>query len=374
MKRLLNLFVPFALIGLGGLSTSAFAAGFDCAKASTLVEKTICSTPKLSALDDQLNANFKSLKDRRIFQLLASQWLQTERNPCMTSECIEAAYSRQIRLMSPATPYIATAETSLRPEVENQTYKLDTQSDWNRLNLAQIPGVNGEESVRQIVAAEVKDGVLHVIAFIGDYSGEGNLYEYSDDHPGVFTITSGEKVIAWRNQSDNDKGDRFAGIIDCTLYYRSGGVGELQKAMAYPLGSRTQPKETSVIFQRYPDILVNARALIREKLDRNADYQLSLSWTAAPGRPHFETVAAPSSIPDGWVIANLIWSKPRPVLYFDNNGSLACIWRADLENKVLTKIVPEHEAVSPYPLEFLGREAIVYLDKNEIKFAIAPDQ
>lgn len=61
------------------------------------------------------------------------------------------------------------------------------------------------------------------------------------------------------------------------------------------------------------------------------------------------------------------------MLYFDNNGARACIWRADLNTKVLTKIVPEHEAVSARPVEINGREAVVYLENNQLKFAITPD-
>src|SRR5208337_5111845 len=41
-----------ALFGL--LSTQANAASFDCKKAATWVEKTVCSNPELSKLDDEM--------------------------------------------------------------------------------------------------------------------------------------------------------------------------------------------------------------------------------------------------------------------------------------------------------------------------------
>ena len=38
------------------VSINTYSASFDCAKASTVVEKSICSNATLSTLDDQLTA------------------------------------------------------------------------------------------------------------------------------------------------------------------------------------------------------------------------------------------------------------------------------------------------------------------------------
>jgi len=42
------------------MNVTAFAASFDCAKATTRQEKAICASPKLSAADDQLAAAYKA--------------------------------------------------------------------------------------------------------------------------------------------------------------------------------------------------------------------------------------------------------------------------------------------------------------------------
>jgi uncharacterized protein YecT (DUF1311 family) len=48
-------FIPVIIIALFWLlSTQAIAASFDCKKAATWLEKTVCSNPELSKLDDQL--------------------------------------------------------------------------------------------------------------------------------------------------------------------------------------------------------------------------------------------------------------------------------------------------------------------------------
>ena len=48
----INLFIVIALFGL--LATQATAASFDCSKAASWVEKTVCANPELSKLDEDL--------------------------------------------------------------------------------------------------------------------------------------------------------------------------------------------------------------------------------------------------------------------------------------------------------------------------------
>jgi uncharacterized protein len=94
MKSLVALWVV-------SLSSSALAVSFDCTKASTFVEKTICSDPLLGKLDDALSKNYKqmlvtdfggSVVDLRNEQ---RQWVSS-RNKCTTRECLIAAYKNRI--------------------------------------------------------------------------------------------------------------------------------------------------------------------------------------------------------------------------------------------------------------------------------------
>ena len=86
------------LIALGAvfISSSAFAVSFDCAKASTFAEKTICSDPLLGKLDDALSRNYNamlgadfggSVKDLRNEQ---REWI-ANRNKCTTRECLASS-------------------------------------------------------------------------------------------------------------------------------------------------------------------------------------------------------------------------------------------------------------------------------------------
>jgi uncharacterized protein YecT (DUF1311 family) len=83
------------------LSSSASAVSFDSTKASTFVEKTICSDPLLGKLDDALSKNYKqmivtdfggSVIDLRNEQ---RQWVSS-RNKCATRECLLVAYKKRI--------------------------------------------------------------------------------------------------------------------------------------------------------------------------------------------------------------------------------------------------------------------------------------
>lgn len=83
------------------VSSSAFAVSFDCTKASTFAEKTICSDPLLRKLDDALSSNYKAMlgadlggpvENLRIDQ---RKWI-ANRNKCTTRECLVATYRERI--------------------------------------------------------------------------------------------------------------------------------------------------------------------------------------------------------------------------------------------------------------------------------------
>jgi uncharacterized protein len=77
------------------------AASFDCAKASTKVEKLICSDSELSKLDEDLSKAYQQSLERSDVKKGATvsqrQWLKNERNICQNAECIKTAYERRIK-------------------------------------------------------------------------------------------------------------------------------------------------------------------------------------------------------------------------------------------------------------------------------------
>jgi uncharacterized protein len=96
MKLFKFLMVALLLI----FSINAYSTSFDCVKARSVVEKSICSNASLSTLDDQLTAIYsKAFKASSAQSELKKQeldWIKTKRNICTTEDCISAAYTTRI--------------------------------------------------------------------------------------------------------------------------------------------------------------------------------------------------------------------------------------------------------------------------------------
>ncbi len=84
----------------------AGAAGFDCAKAATPIEKRICADPALSALDDQLTAAYKAAlaaapSGREAVKADQRAWLIT-RDACPDDACLKDSYADRTRVLTDA--------------------------------------------------------------------------------------------------------------------------------------------------------------------------------------------------------------------------------------------------------------------------------
>lgn len=85
------------------LPTNTNAASFDCNKAATWVEDTICRNPELSKLDDAVAKKYKnklakaseyedrkSYKDRTINE--QRNWIKFQRDTCEETVCLVREY------------------------------------------------------------------------------------------------------------------------------------------------------------------------------------------------------------------------------------------------------------------------------------------
>ena len=92
-------FLLGALIGV--FSSAARAAdgpSFDCARVTSKVNKLICASPELSALDRQLADHYRALTgqpgiDVATLQREEVRWLHEVRDPCPDAACIAQAYA-----------------------------------------------------------------------------------------------------------------------------------------------------------------------------------------------------------------------------------------------------------------------------------------
>lgn len=95
-------------------STGNFAPSFDCAKASTVPERLICSSQVLSEFDVQLAQDYKRLldisPDKVSIRKEQRDWIKTQLNKCSTVDCIETAYKSRIDDLEAITQYLLKPE------------------------------------------------------------------------------------------------------------------------------------------------------------------------------------------------------------------------------------------------------------------------
>ena len=91
-----------AFTGWAGAETSQ--PSFDCRKATSSVERSICISPELSALDRQLAQAFAAASTRTTDKVGLrkdqNKWRTTIRDKCRTGECIADAYGPRTRALS----------------------------------------------------------------------------------------------------------------------------------------------------------------------------------------------------------------------------------------------------------------------------------
>ena len=84
------------------VSVVTFAPSFDCSKAASAAEKSICSDPLLGKLDGTLAQNYKFMLASNIGEGAKSDLKQTQkkwlsqRNQCKTNECLVSAYRSRV--------------------------------------------------------------------------------------------------------------------------------------------------------------------------------------------------------------------------------------------------------------------------------------
>jgi len=127
-------------------TTLAYAASFDCNKASTFTEQAICKDPLLSKLDDTLSENYKyifaskiSVRVRKDLKATQRSWLAT-RNKCTDNECLVNGYKEQIdRICDYPIPSDAAPICKSADEVETEVGNAKPRSQQAHRRLPNIP-------------------------------------------------------------------------------------------------------------------------------------------------------------------------------------------------------------------------------------------
>ena len=97
----------------GLLALPVQAAGFDCAKAGTKIEKLICGEAEISKLDEELNAAYKAaVQDKtkaKAVRQAQKQWMK-KRNACLDAACVKRVYEVRLHGLSSAIDAHTTSD------------------------------------------------------------------------------------------------------------------------------------------------------------------------------------------------------------------------------------------------------------------------
>jgi uncharacterized protein len=202
----------------------AIGASFDCSKAGTSVEKTICASETLSRLDEQVAKAYDAvlLSSDRPAAVKSQQkaWLRNIRDKCRDETCLQHAYERRLAQLA-ATPQAAWKtfrNDNLGIEFSypgNRRVKAGCRQSKRCVALIGKSMPNSE----YIIAFEVFDGDLETIA------AERAVFE---KHDGVWIAKgrSGEHAVV---PLEGSGWQGLKATVDCGVSDRQGfhaGAGE----------------------------------------------------------------------------------------------------------------------------------------------------
>lgn len=131
----------------------AQAASFDCAQAKSEVEKLICTTEAVSALDDRVAAAYKKalqvVSDPAVIKAEQVTWLREQRNRCTDAACLQQAYENR-RGQLHAAIRAAQSDPPLMPS-DIEPGCLAPRIDWHNYQWALIVG-QGKATCEEMLA------------------------------------------------------------------------------------------------------------------------------------------------------------------------------------------------------------------------------
>lgn len=162
-------FAPALAVLLACAPPLASAAGFDCHKAASKAEKTICADPVLSDYDSQLSrawsAALKQTRYAKELKVDQQTWLK-QRDACEDWACLRRDYTRRLAMLAPA----------------NVAGSFVWEGDWSKVT---SPQVGADLRVRALAPGRYRISLSgNSGANSGEYEGEaradGNTLRVDD--------------------------------------------------------------------------------------------------------------------------------------------------------------------------------------------------
>jgi uncharacterized protein len=192
-------FALFSCFGSGG----AGATSFDCRRASSPVEKEICSDPQLSDLDEALGHGYATAREysQNSQAVIERQraWL-SERNACHTNACLVDIYNRRItELLADEQKFFLdqlaseenTSKLQERSHADTNAQsagKLEATSTLNSSSAAGPSKISAPFPTRAVVSSANPPTMAHSASFLDAWHeyvprGNDNIESYYGRHP-----------------------------------------------------------------------------------------------------------------------------------------------------------------------------------------------
>jgi uncharacterized protein len=200
----------FAVLSLAFTAPLASAASFDCAKASSAVEKMVCANPDLSRQDDYLNGSYQRAVARvgNTAALRASQraWLKSGAlNDCKTAECVKLAYGTRVKLLDDAvkSPWNGQYARYYKGKADRHTAGIV-------LIASSEGGVLGEGEALWM-GPNAANGQVHVGAFRALGSFTGAKLTFKQDECTITAALKGARLVVEDNNQCGGHNVTFSG-------------------------------------------------------------------------------------------------------------------------------------------------------------------
>lgn len=130
MRKLSWVVGSLVLVLAGG---AACAASFDCAKASSSVEKLICGNPKLSELDEYMGRYYAAARAelgaaKSCLAVHQRVWIR-HRGTCKDAACLENSYLRRLAELDPLQPGASALKSIELPAVKSLVWIIPPAED-----------------------------------------------------------------------------------------------------------------------------------------------------------------------------------------------------------------------------------------------------
>ena len=162
---------------------NAKAASFNCNRATTHVERLICSSETLSRMDDQLAAEFLKAKrtslDGHLLNKEERNWLK-ERNDCVTETCLVQEYSLRLGQLNGSTVSSTPANNVSEPTLVKKDFDSQTSG----------PDSTGRNIELKNAQSEVEEANQHASKICGE------LHFTAEHLVASGTLTAGDEPIS----------------------------------------------------------------------------------------------------------------------------------------------------------------------------------